>query len=201
MNHRSNRIAVMIALALALPAFAADLPKPARTGEGVMTFDTVPGWGLGADGKSVLGATHGGVVVDKEGNIYTSANKGVVVFSPDGKVVREFVGKDYTIIHDLKIRDEEGTEYIYGARNAPAAEGIKFNAKDGKIALRLPYPSYILYRTLAEIQGAAAEEVWFQPDWTLPEAFAAGVPDLRLVFLANPNSPSGTVLPPAWRTG
>jgi histidinol-phosphate aminotransferase len=62
--------------------------------------------------------------------------------------------------------------------------------------LRLPYPSYILYRTLAEIQGATAEEVWFQPDWSLPEAFAAASPDLRLAFLANPNSPSGTVVPP-----
>ena len=62
--------------------------------------------------------------------------------------------------------------------------------------LRLPYPSYILYRTLAELQGARSEEVHFQPDWSLPEAFGRGGDDLRLVFLANPNSPSGTVVPP-----
>ena len=62
--------------------------------------------------------------------------------------------------------------------------------------LRLPYPSYILYRTLAELQGARSEEICFQPDWTLPEAFGRGSDDLRLVFLANPNSPSGTVIPP-----
>jgi len=62
--------------------------------------------------------------------------------------------------------------------------------------LRLPYPSYILYKTLAELQGARAEEVHFNPDWTLPEAFAAGALGLRLVFLANPNSPSGTMVPP-----
>jgi histidinol-phosphate aminotransferase len=62
--------------------------------------------------------------------------------------------------------------------------------------LRLPYPSYILYRTLAELQGARSEEVDFQPDWSLPEAFGRGSDDLRLVFLANPNSPSGTVIPP-----
>lgn len=139
MKNPSIRLAVMLALVIALPAFAADLPKPARTGGGVMTFDTVPGWGLGADGKSVLGSTHGGVVVDKEGNIYTSANKGVVVFSPDGKVIRSFVDKDHSEIHDLKIREEEGVEYIYGARNN-AREGIKFNAKDGKIVLKLGYP-------------------------------------------------------------
>ena len=62
--------------------------------------------------------------------------------------------------------------------------------------LRLPYPSYILYRTLAELQGARSEEIPFQPDWSLPEAFGQGSDDLRLVFLANPNSPSGTVVPP-----
>jgi histidinol-phosphate aminotransferase len=62
--------------------------------------------------------------------------------------------------------------------------------------LRMPYPSYILYRTLAELQDARCEEVPFQPDWSLPAAFAQGNSDLRLVFLANPNSPSGTVVPP-----
>lgn len=63
--------------------------------------------------------------------------------------------------------------------------------------LRLPYPSYILYRSLAEIQGASSDEVHFQPDWSLADDFAAPRDGLRLVFLANPNSPSGTVVPPA----
>jgi histidinol-phosphate aminotransferase len=62
--------------------------------------------------------------------------------------------------------------------------------------LRLPYPSYILYRTLAELQGARSEEIHFEPDWSLPEAFGRGSDDLRLVFLANPNSPSGTMVSP-----
>ncbi len=39
--------------------------------------------------------------------------------------------------------------------------------------LRLPYPSYILYRTLAELQGAQAEEVHFNSDWSLTPQFAA----------------------------
>src|SRR4051794_34355229 len=48
-----------------------------------------------------------------------------------------------------------------------------------------PTPSYILYRTLAEIQNARPVEVRFKPDWTLDvEAFAAPRP--RLAFLANP---------------
>jgi len=62
--------------------------------------------------------------------------------------------------------------------------------------LRLPYPSYILYKTLAQLQGARSEEIHFRPDWTLPDTFTAAAPDLKLAFLPNPNSPSGTVLPP-----
>jgi len=62
--------------------------------------------------------------------------------------------------------------------------------------LRLPYPSYILYKTLAQIQGARSEEIEFQPDWSLSEKFAEAGDDLRLVFLPNPNSPSGTVISP-----
>jgi histidinol-phosphate aminotransferase len=68
--------------------------------------------------------------------------------------------------------------------------------------LRLPYPTYILYRSLAEIQGAQSETISFCADWTLPDEFFADSPTqktqpqkLRLVFLPNPNSPSGTVIP------
>jgi histidinol-phosphate aminotransferase len=58
-----------------------------------------------------------------------------------------------------------------------------------------PTPSYILYRTLAELQAARWEEVSFAADWSLdPQAFA--IPGARLAFLANPNSPSGTSLSP-----
>ncbi len=60
--------------------------------------------------------------------------------------------------------------------------------------LRLPYPSYVLYSTLAEIQGAGSEEVHFERDWALPAAFHDGSPGLKLVFLPNPNSPSGSMI-------
>jgi histidinol-phosphate aminotransferase len=61
--------------------------------------------------------------------------------------------------------------------------------------LRLPYPSYILYRTLADIQGANWEQIPFLDGWHLPTLFGDGTDDLRLVLLPNPNSPSGTVVP------
>lgn len=113
--------------------------EPVRMGCGVMTFDTVPGWGLRPDGNSALGTTHGAVVIDKSGNIYTSAAKGVVVFSPDGKVIHEYLGDKYSNLHDMEIREEDGQEYIYGARNNNA-EGIKFNVRSGEIVLKLPFP-------------------------------------------------------------
>src|SRR3569623_1608347 len=118
---------------------AAKKQQPVRMGAGAMTFDTVPGWGLRPDGTSALGATHGGVALDKAGNVYVSAAKGVVVFSPEGQVIKEHLGDPYTQLHDLKIREEDGYEVVYGARNLNA-EGIKFNAQTGEVALRLKFP-------------------------------------------------------------
>jgi hypothetical protein len=132
-------VGAMVILA-ALPMLAAEPVKPVRMGAGAMTFDTVPGWGLLPDGQSALGPTHGSVVIDRLGNIYTSAQKGVVVFSPQGRVIQSFLGDKYAQIHDMKIREEDGKEYIYGARNANA-EGIKFHAQTGEIVLKLPYPA------------------------------------------------------------
>ncbi|QEG39439.1 6-bladed beta-propeller [Roseimaritima ulvae] len=138
------RIACLfIAALLGSPAVgrAADVSEvqPVRMGCGEMTFDTVPGWGLRPDGNSAIGPTHGSVVIDKGGNIYTSAQRGVFVFSPDGSVIKAYEGGDYTNLHDMEIREEDGVEYIYGARNNNA-EGIKFNAHSGEVVLRLPYP-------------------------------------------------------------
>jgi hypothetical protein len=133
-------VCVTLALLTTLPAFAEDKKtQPVRMGCGIMTFDTVPGWGLRPDGQSALGPTHGAVVIDKEGNIYTSAQKGVVIFSPEGTVVQEYLGDKYSNIHDMEIRTEGDAEFIYGARNANA-EGIKFNAHTGEIVLKLPFP-------------------------------------------------------------
>jgi histidinol-phosphate aminotransferase len=57
-----------------------------------------------------------------------------------------------------------------------------------------PTPSYVLYRTLAEIQGVRFRAVPFTPDWDLPDPWPAA--DAHLTFVPNPNSPSGTMVPP-----
>ncbi len=139
MKNGSLYFAATILLLMALPVHAAEKAQPVRMGCGLMTFDTVPGWGLGPDGKSVLGPTHGAVVIDKAGNIYTSANKGVVVFSPEGVVIQSYLGDKYSDIHDMETREEGGVEFIYAARNNNA-EGIKFNAHSGEIVLKLRFP-------------------------------------------------------------
>ena len=68
---------------------------------------------------------------------------------------------------------------------------------DSGDVVRFANPGYILYKTLAEIQGASVDVVNFDADWSLGDAFARPVDRLKLAFLANPNSPSGTFVPPA----
>lgn len=57
-----------------------------------------------------------------------------------------------------------------------------------------PTPSYILYHTLAQIQGARLLELPFEADWSLDAKKLNGVG--HLTFLPNPNSPSGTFIQP-----
>ena len=93
MTTPNKLITLLSCMVLSLPILAAETITPVRMGSGLMTFDTVPGWGLDDEGKSVLGPTHGGVVIDPAGSLYTSTQKGVVVFSPEGQVLRSFLGK------------------------------------------------------------------------------------------------------------
>ena len=54
-------------------------------------------------------------------------------------------------------------------------------------------PSYVLYRSLAEIQGARHHEVRYTADWQLPRPWP--MPRADLTFVTSPNSPSGTTMP------
>jgi histidinol-phosphate aminotransferase len=55
-----------------------------------------------------------------------------------------------------------------------------------------PMPGYILYRSLAEIQGTRFQAIRFTEDWQIPEPWPAA--EAHLTFLASPNSPSGTTV-------
>ena len=131
---------VMPCLAIVLLMGQGRAAEPVRMGCGIMTFDTVPGWGLDEQGTSQIGPTHGSVVVDTKGQVYTSSSLGIFVFTPEGKLVRRHLGGAYTGLHDMKLRTEEGRDFIYGARNA-AGQGIKIDAETGAVVLTLGIPS------------------------------------------------------------
>lgn len=55
-----------------------------------------------------------------------------------------------------------------------------------------PYPSYILYETLADIQGARHERLLLNDDWSWDtDRVRPTIEQSRIVFVPNPNSPSG----------
>ena len=55
-----------------------------------------------------------------------------------------------------------------------------------------PTPSYLLYATLADIQGARFEGIPYTKSWQLPTPWPK--PSAHLTLIANPNSPTGTVV-------
>jgi len=62
---------------------------------------------------------------------------------------------------------------------------------EGGLAVSLT-PSYILYRTLAELQNARFQAVPYAAHWRLPRPWP--VHKANITFLTSPNSPSGTTL-------
>lgn len=65
-----------------------------------------------------------------------------------------------------------------------------FVPEDGLVVA--PTPSYLLYHTLTNIQGARFLTVPFTANWKLPYPYP--IHNAALTLLANPNSPSGTAL-------
>ncbi len=56
-----------------------------------------------------------------------------------------------------------------------------------------PYPSYILYETLADIQGAKHQRLSLNDDWSWDlKRHAPAIEQSKLMLVPNPNSPSGT---------
>ncbi len=66
---------------------------------------------------------------------------------------------------------------------------------DAGESIAFPYPSYILYGTLAEIQGARYEHLPLNFDWSFAERAREIAERNKMVFVPNPNSPSGNCWP------
>ena len=58
----------------------------------------------------------------------------------------------------------------------------------------VPYPTYSLYETLIAFQDGELCNIDFKDDFSLPDDIA--IKGAKLTFLSNPNSPSGTLIPP-----
>ncbi len=109
-------------------------PPRARTGSGAWTFEAIAGWGAGLSGP-----THGGVALDKAGNVYvsTDSEKAIHVFAPDGTLLRT-MASPFRAIHQMVMNDEGGTEFLYGA-HLPGHQAVKL-ALDGTVVWTLGAP-------------------------------------------------------------
>ena len=63
-----------------------------------------------------------------------------------------------------------------------------------KRTVAYPAPTYSLYPTLCKIENARVREIPFPPDFSLPAKLAKT--NAAVTFVANPNSPSGTMITP-----
>lgn len=124
--NRIAQISLALTVFISTTAFAAELKYTVAP----HFFDENPG------GKPI-GPCHGGTVIDKAGNIYvtTDTERGILVFSPDGKFVRSF---GPTRVHGLELRKEKGVEYIYGAR--PSDHEVLKLKLDGTVVWTIHYP-------------------------------------------------------------
>jgi hypothetical protein len=146
--HLTLALAVALAFPAALPAHSDFIlpigqvtatPIPAGPlGTGSWRFDVAAGWAKVPAGVS-LGPTHGGVGVDKAGNIYVSSDgpHGILVFDKNGKYLRG-LAPELSGIHGFMIREEGGKEFIYAA-HVKGPQAVKLDL-DGKVQWTLGVP-------------------------------------------------------------
>lgn len=103
---------------------------------------------------------------------------------PSSREVRECAAELYGVEADGVLVGNGSDELLSILVRATVAPGQ---------GVAYPVPTYSLYDTLVALQGARAVHVPFGPDFDLPVALETA--DARLVFLCNPNAPSGTMIP------
>ncbi len=101
---------------------------------------------------------------------------------PSGKAFRETAARVLNV-------DPDGILIGNGSDDLLTIVTRAFVPEGGCVAS--PVPSYVLYPSLAQIQGARFEGVPFSETWGLPDPWPLRG-RANLVFLTNPNSPSGT---------
>ncbi|MBM4054798.1 MAG: histidinol-phosphate transaminase [Planctomycetes bacterium] len=139
--------------------------------------------------------------------IYTKLNTNENPYPPSQKVLnslRDSINGSLRLYPDpiataarLKIAEVLGTkpERIMAGNGSDDLLSIivrSFAGPGDKIVF--PYPSYMLYMTLSELQNGTPCMIDFTEDYTLPGDFV--VKGAKVTFIANPNSPSGTMISP-----
>ena len=122
------------------PADALAITQAVRTGSGEHSYESVPNWCQLPEGRQTLGPTHGGIVEDKEGNIYFTMDGGpsaILVYKPDGKFVRAIGDEKLTGIHGLCINDEGGEQFLYAA-HLKGKQALKMKL-DGTVLWSIPF--------------------------------------------------------------
>ena len=126
------------------PADALAVTTLVRVGEGEHTYQNVPNWCQIPGGRPTLGPMHGGVVEDKDGQIYFTmdapSQHAILVYKPDGSFVKGVGGPALTGIHGLAINDEGGEQFLYGAR-ASAGDVVKMKM-DGTVVWQIPFEKF-----------------------------------------------------------
>ncbi len=101
------------------------------------SFVSVPNYFPAKPDNLQLGPTHGGVAVDRAGNVYmsTDTERGILVFGANGKYLRCF---GPTQIHGLFLQREKDGLFLYAAR--PNFHEVLKIKTDGTIAWKMGYP-------------------------------------------------------------
>jgi len=120
------------ALVFAAPGTDAGEP-PAITGQGGGLYQVVRDWLHYPEGKS-LGNLHGDIAADKMGNVYIATQSTIQVIGPDG-VFKSELGKQWGGVHGMKVREQDGEEFLFVAQNhKKAVSKIKL---DGTVDWRI----------------------------------------------------------------
>ena len=85
-----------------------------------------------------IGPTHGGVIVDGQGDVYVSSDHGVFVFSTDGHLLRSFKSEPFQHLHAMTSALDGEKEVFFGA-GYKRAEIVKFD-RDGRLLQRIEFP-------------------------------------------------------------
>jgi histidinol-phosphate aminotransferase len=106
---------------------------------------------------------------------------------PTADALRDRLAALHGVTRDQLIITHGGDEALRLAITTFVDPGAGFGMAD---------PSYSLYPVLAEIQDARCVTVPLDPNWQLPQDFAAqmNAAGVRLTCIVNPHAPSGTLL-------